>query len=222
VLLLGDARRIGLKDRSVQCVVTSPPYWAQRNYEIDGQLGLESTPQEYVAAMVEVFRGVRRVLKDSGTLWLVIGDSYSHAGRGHRDAERWPKQAANVHFPGRVKQNTGAKPKDLLGLPWLVAHALQTDGWWIRSAIVWQKPCATPEPAKDRLTRSYDMVFLMSRSEVYYYDAKGIAEPTVALTHKPELAYSRAISATSGPSMPTETGATQRAAITSRHFPRNW
>jgi site-specific DNA-methyltransferase (cytosine-N4-specific) len=182
VIICGDARRLPLKDRSVQCTITSPPYFGQRNYHVVGQIGLEQTPAEYVAAMVEVFREVRRILRDDGTLWLVIGDSYSHAGRGHRDAERWPKQAGNGHFPPRCKERTGLKRKDLLGMPWRVAFALQEDGWTLRSAIVWQKPCCLPEPVKDRPTRSYDFVFLLAKSAArgrnYYYNAAAIAEPT--------------------------------------------
>lgn len=163
-MLLGDARRIPLKNETVQCVVTSPPYWAQRRYGMNGEIGLEPTPEKYIAALVELFRDVRRVLRDDGTLWLVLGDSYSHAGRGHRDPDRWPKQNGNAHFPGRVKERSGAKPKDLLGLPWRVALALQSDGWWLRSAVVWEKPTAFPEAVTDRPSRSYENIFLLSKN----------------------------------------------------------
>jgi site-specific DNA-methyltransferase (cytosine-N4-specific) len=180
VLIQGDARHIALKDRSVQMVCTSPPYWAQRDYRVAGQLGLEATRDEYVAAMVEVFREVRRVLKDDGTLWLVLGDSYSNAGSGHRDAERWPKQANNEHWPDRdIKKNSGAKSKDLLLMPFRVASALQDDGWYIRSDIVWSKKNPMPSSARDRPTSAHEYVFLLSKNETYYYDYKAIMEPAV-------------------------------------------
>jgi site-specific DNA-methyltransferase (cytosine-N4-specific) len=179
VLIQGDARHIALKDRSVQMVCTSPPYWGQRRYNVDAEIGLEETPDEYVAAMVEVFREVRRVLRDDGTLWLVLGDSYSNAGSGHRDAERWPKQTGNGHFPGRIKGNTGAKPKDLLLMPFKVASALQADGWFIRSDIIWSKKNPMPSSARDRPTSAHEFIFLLTKSESYYYDWKAIAEPAV-------------------------------------------
>ena len=141
VLIQGDARHIALKDRSAQCAITSPPYFGQRNYGVAGQLGLEQTPDEYIANLVEVFREVRRVLTDDGTLWLVLGDSYSHAGRGHRDAARWPKQAGNGHFPETRQTGTLALSRKTAGNPrWRAAFGVAS-GWLVlRSDIIWQKP----------------------------------------------------------------------------------
>jgi site-specific DNA-methyltransferase (cytosine-N4-specific) len=180
VLIQGDARHIALKDRSVQMICTSPPYFGQRSYGVEGQIGLEPTPDLYVAEIVAVFRELRRVLRDDGTAWLVLGDSYAGAGSGHRDPKRWPKQSAGEHFPGRVRDGTGLPDKNLCMIPARVGLALQDDGWWIRNAIVWQKPCAMPEAVKDRLARSYDQIFLLTKSERYYFDAAAIAEPTSA------------------------------------------
>ena len=173
MVLLGDARRIGLKDRSVQCVVCSPPYWALVDYEVEGQLGLERTPADYVAAMVEVFREVRRVLKDDGTLWLVLGDSYSKAGSAHRDPERWPKQRSRRFVP-RIKEQSGAKEKDLLLISMRVADALQRDGWYLRADIVWYRPNSMPENVRDRPMQSHNHVFLLTKQPDYLYDRKAI------------------------------------------------
>jgi site-specific DNA-methyltransferase (cytosine-N4-specific) len=178
VVLQGDARHIGLKDSCVQCVVTSPPYWAQRNYLVNGQLGLEPTPDAYIAAMVEVFREVLRVLKNDGTCWLVLGDSYAGAGSAHRDPERWPKQKAGAHHVGRVKGRTGLRDKNLLLIPARVALALQQDGWYVRSAIVWQKGNnPMPEAVADRPGRAYENIFLLAKSEHYYCDRSSLPAP---------------------------------------------
>jgi site-specific DNA-methyltransferase (cytosine-N4-specific) len=174
VLIHGDARHIPLKDRSVQCVCTSPPYWAQRDYEIDGQIGLEPTPDDYVAKIVSVFREVRRVLRDDGVCWIVLGDSYSHSGSAHRDPARWPKQAAARHMVGRIKERTGAKPKDLLMIPARAAIALRDDGWRLRSDIIWQKPTPFPEAVRDRPKRSFEHIFLLAKSKRYFYDADAV------------------------------------------------
>lgn len=143
----GDCRSVlaTLPAASVQCVVTSPPYWAQRDYDVDGQIGHEATSDEYVASMIAVFRGVRRVLQPDGTLWLVLGDGY--------------------------------QGKQLLGLPWRVALALQSDGWYLRSDIIWHKPNAHPESVRDRPTQSHEYVFLLSRSRRYLYNADAVMEP---------------------------------------------
>ena len=177
--MLGDARRIGLKDRSVQCVITSPPYFAQRRYGVEGEIGLESTPDEYVEQIVVAFCEVRRVLRDDGVAWIVLGDSYSHAGSAHRDPKRWPKQAAGAHHVGRIKENTGAKPKSLLMIPARVALALQAEGWYLRSDVIWSKANPMPSSAKDRPASAHEYVFLVSKSETYYYNAEAIAEPAV-------------------------------------------
>ena len=150
----------GMPDGSVQCCVTSPPYWGLRDYGHDGQIGLESTPEAYVARMVEVFREVGRVLRDDATLWLNLGDSYGDS-------------------------------KQLVGIPWRVAFALQADGWYLRQDIIWHKPNPMPESVRDRCTKSHEYVFLLSKSERYYYDAEAVSEPvsvsTTARLSQPSL-----------------------------------
>ena len=175
-----------LEDSSVQCVVTSPPYYGLRDYGVDGQIGLEQSPEEYVAKMVDVFREVRRVLRDDGTVWLNIGDSYAgscngagdkreHAGLGHKISERY-----NGQKPGTP---AGYKPKDLIGIPWRVAFALQADGWWLRSDIIWHKPNPMPESVRDRPTKAHEYMFLLSKSARYYYDADAVREDAQEFRH---------------------------------------
>jgi DNA modification methylase len=175
-VVCGDALTAlsGMKASSVQCCVTSPPYWGLRDYGVEGQLGLEKTPEEYVAKMVEVFREVRRVLADDGTLWLNLGDSYG-GDRGNRTPapdNMW-EGAANVVDHGR----TFDFRKQLVGIPWRVAFALQADGWWLRSDIIWSKPNPMPESVTDRPTKAHEYIFLLSKASTYYYDADAIAEP---------------------------------------------
>jgi DNA modification methylase len=157
--------------------VTSPPYWGLRDYGVTGQLGLEPTPDAYVARLVEVFREVRRVLADDGTLWLNLGDSY--AASNASGAQGTTGQRATRTFTARTtpKMADGLKPKDLVGIPWRVAFALQADGWYLRSDIIWSKPNPMPESVTDRPTKAHEYVFLLSKSERYYYDADAIAEP---------------------------------------------
>jgi DNA modification methylase len=145
MIVNGNALHFPLADESAQCVVTSPPYWGLRDYGVPGQLGLEPTPEAYVANMVAVFRGVRRVLKPDAVVFLNLGDSYAS--------------------------------KQLQGIPWRVAFALQADGWWLRSDIIWAKPNPMPESVTDRPTRSHEYLFLLTKSARYYYDAQAIAEP---------------------------------------------
>ncbi len=169
-----------LPDRSVQCCVTSPPYFGLRDYGVDGQIGLEATPDEYVARMVAVFREVRRVLNDDGTLWLNLGDSYN-AGRngGHAGGK---KQASLERHNGIERSGANVpdlKPKDLIGIPWRVAFALQSDGWWLRQDIIWHKPNPMPESVTDRCTKSHEYLFLLAKSERYHYDADAIKEISV-------------------------------------------
>jgi len=169
-----------LPDASVHCCVTSPPYWGLRDYGHDGQIGLEETPEAYVARMVEVFREVRRVLRDDGTLWLNLGDSYN-AGRdgGHAGGKGALNTGRNLDeiYQGRSGANApGLKPKDLCGIPWRVAFALQADGWWLRQDIIWSKPNPMPESVRDRCTKAHEYVFLLTKSERYYYDAESISE----------------------------------------------
>ncbi len=165
-----------LPEKSMQTCVTSPPYWGLRDYGVDGQLGLEPTIEEYVANMVEVFRGVRRVLRDDGTVWLNLGDTYNSGNSGARDPERWPKQSRNNKQTPRAHCNT-LKHKDLCGIPWYVAFALQADGWYLRQDIIWAKPNPMPESVTDRCTKSHEYIFLLSKGPRYFYDAEAIKEP---------------------------------------------
>ena len=173
--LLGDAVEcLKLLDaESVHCCVTSPPYFNLRDYGTPGQLGRETTPEEYVERLVEVFREVRRVLRPDGTLWLNIGDSYTSGGRKTRDFD--PKLPARS-VDRRPQTPAGMKPKDLMGIPWLLAFALRADGWYLRQDIIWHKPNAMPESVRDRCTKCHEYIFLLSKSERYYFDADAIRE----------------------------------------------
>lgn len=181
-----------MPDELAQTCVTSPPYWGLRDYGADGQIGLEQTPDEYVARMVDVFREVRRVLRDDGTLWLNLGDSYNTAPAGNikpsgfsQNAARWDGGA--VKYGRKVTTADGLKPKDLVGIPWLVAFALRADGWYLRSDIVWSKPNPMPESVTDRPTKSHEYVFLLTKSARYYYDAEAIKEDSI--TNDPRRPY---------------------------------
>jgi DNA modification methylase len=189
-ILVGDVRKTlaSLPDGSVRCVVTSPPYWGLRDYGNDGQIGLEQTPELYVAEMVEVFREVRRVLADDGTLWLNLGDSYKPAGNGSTKKglnERYfgkqfasDKQGADEgHVDSSQLQSDGIKQKELVGIPWRVAFALQADGWYLRQDIIWAKPNPMPESVTDRCTKAHEYVFLLTKQPRYYYDADAVREP---------------------------------------------
>ena len=199
MLIRGDARSLPLRDGSVDTVVTSPPYWGLRNYQHEGQIGLESTPDSYVQQIVAVFREVRRVLKVSGTVWLNLGDSFSSGTRttqcaptlrrlGHDEASG--KQGYLNNFSVRPGAVEGLKPKDLVGIPWRVAFALQADGWYLRSDIIWSKPNPMPESVTDRPTKAHEYLFLLSKSERYYYDAQAIAEPcSLAMLDEVEQGY---------------------------------
>jgi DNA modification methylase len=174
-------------EASVHCCVTSPPYWSLRDYGVPGQLGLEETPDEYAARMVEVFREVRRVLRDDGTLWLNMGDAYSGLWSGHsvrpdggsqrRRTAPGIQSLSDGRYPARTPNVPGLKPKDLIGIPWLLAFALRADGWFLRADIVWAKLAPMPESVRDRPTRSHEFVFLLAKSQRYYYDADAIREP---------------------------------------------
>jgi DNA modification methylase len=174
-----------LADESVQCCVTSPPYFGLRDYGHNGQIGLEATPDEYVAKIMEVFREVRRVLRKDGTLWLNLGDSYAsfRDGKAVPDSTRGddtgtlvPKGSAKNRMASTFR-GTAIKHKDLIGIPWRVAFALQADGWYLRQDIIWHKPNPMPESVQDRCTKAHEYVFLLSRSEKYFYDNEAIAEP---------------------------------------------
>lgn len=176
-LLTGDCLTVlrGLPDGIVRCCVTSPPYWGLRDYGHDGQLGLEPTPEAYVAGMVGVFREVSRVLTDDGTLWLNLGDSYGTSSGNIYAISDTPELASGAINFARPK--AAGNPKNLLGLPWRVALALQADGWYLRSDIIWAKPNPMPESVTDRPTKAHEYVFLLSKSARYFYDAQAIEEP---------------------------------------------
>jgi DNA modification methylase len=180
-VLVGDVleQLAMLPSKSIHCCVTSPPYWGLRDYGVSGQIGLEATPEDYTAKMVEVFEGVRRVLRPDGTLWVNLGDSHSSGGNGgheqsgtfHGHLER------NGDLAGqRKKPPPGLKPKNLVGIPWRVAFALQAAGWYLRQDIIWAKPNPMPESVTDRCTKAHEYLFLLAKSERYYYDAEAIKE----------------------------------------------
>jgi len=183
-----------LEAGSIHTCVTSPPYFGLRDYGHDGQVGLESTPDEYVAKLVAVFREVRRVLRDDGTLWLNLGDSYARQagneesklntlhtmGVGQRKAHE-----AGAMRRGENKPPPGLKPKDLIGIPWRVAFALQADGWYLRQDIIWHKPNPMPESVRDRCTKAHEYIFLLSKSAKYYFDSEAIKEPLQGKPHAP-------------------------------------
>ncbi len=173
-----------LPAQSINTCVTSPPYWGLRDYGITGQLGLESSVHDYVRNIVNVFREVRRVLRDDGTVWVNLGDSYaSQGGAGQQGKHGQRNSRTHTQHPLLASANTcGLKPKDLVGIPWRVAFALQEDGWYLRSDIIWAKPNPMPESVTDRPTKSHEYIFLLSKSERYYYDADAIAEPVTAST----------------------------------------
>jgi DNA modification methylase len=170
-----------MEPESVHCVVTSPPYWGLRDYGIDGQLGLEATPELYVEKMVKIFREIRRVLRGDGTVFLNLGDSYNGSGGEHKHDKGQSGLTTNrdkVGFvPGRNIANL--KPKDLVGIPWRVAFALQADGWWLRSDIIWAKPNPMPESVTDRPTKAHEYVFLLAKSVNYYFDQDAVREPYI-------------------------------------------
>ena len=164
---------------SVNCCITSPPYWGLRDYGVAGQLGLEVTPELYVWHMVQVFREVRRVLRSDGTLWLNLGDSYNSQPWQRKPEDKvGTKQSTNSGSNDTGSRNCpNLKPKDLIGIPWRVAFALQEDGWWLRSDIIWAKPAPMPESVTDRPTRSHEYIFLLAKSEKYYCDMEAVKEP---------------------------------------------
>lgn len=176
MILRGDALHIlsRLPREAVQCVMTSPPYWGLRDYQIEGQIGLEETLPQFINRLVSVFREVHRVLKNDGIFWLNIGDGYTSGNRGWRAPDKKnPARAMSM----RPNTPVGLKPKDLVGIPWRLAFALQQDGWYLRSDIVWNKPNAMPESVKDRPTRSHEYIFMFTKNEKYYYDYEAIKEP---------------------------------------------
>jgi len=180
-------------DEFIDCCVTSPPYWGLRDYGVSGQLGLEKTPEEYVAKMVEVFREVKRVLRKDGNCWLNLGDSYVGSWGNYGGQKRGMGSQRKIISGSRIHQEAydglekwrpptsnkinNLKPKDLAGIPWRVALALQADGWWLRSDIIWAKPNPMPESVTDRPTKAHEYIFLLSKSDRYFYDNEAIKEP---------------------------------------------
>jgi DNA modification methylase len=178
-ILQGDCLTVlkTFPDESVDCCITSPPYWGLRDYGVEGQLGLEATPEEYVAKMVEIFREVKRVLRKEGTCWLNLGDSYCGTGiHGEKIVDPKYGNGRNNSPIGLKNKINGLKPKDLVGIPWRVAFALQAEGWYLRQDIIWAKPNPMPESVTDRCTKSHEYVFLLSKSQHYYFDNEAIKE----------------------------------------------
>jgi DNA modification methylase len=184
-----------LPDESVHCVVTSPPYWGLRDYGVEGQIGLEATPELFVARMVEVFREVRRVLRSDGTCWLNLGDSYNNRTRVRSSSHQpglngvvdgsWADRSSGGGV--RMSHGMGLKEKDLVGAPWAVAFALRADGWYLRSDIIWSKPNPMPESVTDRPTKAHEYVFLLTKSASYFYDAEAIKDRMLAESEARQL-----------------------------------
>ena len=175
-IINGDALKIlkTLPEKQVHTCVTSPPYFGLRDYGVDAQLGMEDTPEDYVKKMVDVFREIRRVLRDDGTVWLNLGDTYSAGGRGGGGGKQNTNKGSLGLGAWKVQ---GFAPKQLLGVPWRVAFALQADGWYLRQDIIWSKPNPMPESVTDRCTKAHEYIFLLSKSQKYYFDNEAIKEP---------------------------------------------
>lgn len=189
-IIQGDCLEVlkTLPDESVHCCVTSPPYWGLRDYGVDGQIGLEASIEDYVTKIVEVFREVKRVLRNDGTCWINLGDSYSSGSSGQTKMNRkFQESSGSINLPGEGgrKENgvlkrdkvKGVKPKQLLGIPWRVAFALQNDGWFLRQDIIWHKPNPMPESVTDRCTKAHEYIFLLTKSARYYFDNEAIKVP---------------------------------------------
>jgi DNA modification methylase len=218
-----------LPEQSLHCCVTSPPYWGLRDYGVAGQLGLERTPEEYIANMVQVFHEVKRVLRDDGTLWLNMGDSYAGGGnyRGVNSLETLTvKQQSNRGARGLCQElggkvPNGCKPKDLVGIPWMLAFALRTDGWYLRSDIIWSKPNPMPESVTDRPTKAHEYIFLLSKSEKYFYDAEAIAEP-LAVSSIERLSQATLLQQKGSLRVPGKTNGPMKAVGTPRQDGDRW
>ena len=179
-----------MPDKSVNCCITSPPYYGLRDYGNEGQIGLEETPEQFVEQLVQVFREVKRILKDDGTLWLNLGDSYNGSGKGgNPEGSEWTGFVGNKKREASAKQKKteikNLKPKDLIGIPWMVAFALRADGWWLRQDIIWSKKNPMPESVTDRCTKAHEYIFLLSKSKQYYYDADAIKEKSITFENRP-------------------------------------
>ena len=188
----GDALQVlsTMPDKSVHCIVTSPPYYGLRDYGIAGQIGLEESPEEFIQKLVNVFRECRRVLDDKGTLWVNMGDSYAHSTKntesfrrdkkGYGNGINRAKRGGKRWGGGNIPSIGDLKPKDMIGIPWMLAFALRADGWYLRQDIIWAKPNPMPESVTDRCTKSHEYIFLLSKAQRYYYDQKAIAQPLTA------------------------------------------
>ena len=203
MILNANALAIPLADQSVQCVVTSPPYYGLRDYGVDGQIGLEVTPDEYIANLVAVFRECKRILRDDGTLWVNIGDSYvSNTGdrnkvggfQANPNKDRLLAESA-MSFN---KKSGDLKSKDLIGIPWMLAFALRADGWYLRQDIIWAKPNPMPESVKDRCTKSHEYIFLLSKSAKYYYDHEAIMELATGYDGRKDTMFKGAVKSYDG------------------------
>ena len=195
-----------LPDQCCRTCVTSPPYFGLRDYGVPGQLGLEGSPDEYVRKLMEIFREVRRVLRDDGTLWIVIGDSYAT-----RSGSQPPTNTRNSCGHTAKKTPSGYKYKDLIGIPWLLAFALREDGWYLRQDIIWQKSNCMPESVRDRCTKSHEYIFLLSKKARYYFDAEAIREPITGSSTK---RYMQNLEAQTGSRrQPGKTNAAMKAAL---------
>lgn len=204
IILEGDAltELKQLPDASVQCIITSPPYWGLRDYDHPGQIGLEPTVTQFIDKLISVFQETRRVLKDDGVFWLNIGDGYTSGNRTSRSPDRKnPARSMDI----RPQTPQGLKPKDMLGIPWRLAFALQDDGWYLRSDVIWHKPNAMPESVKDRPTRAHEYLFMFTKSERYYYDRAAVLGPNSrnarSVWEIPTRAYSGAHFATFPPKL---------------------
>lgn len=169
-----------IEDNTIDCCVTSPPYFGLRNYGVEGQIGLEESPKQYIDRLCLVFKEVFRVLKNEGTLWLNIGDSYNGSGGNHKETHKNDsgfQGNIGVKYGGKGAKVDGLKPKDLIGIPWMLAFALREQGWFLRQDIIWHKPNPMPESVTDRCTKSHEYIFLLSKSEKYYFNNEAIQEP---------------------------------------------
>lgn len=209
-------RRWAADGIKAQMCVTSPPYFGLRDYGHDGQIGLEQTPEQYIAAMVEVFRCVRDVLADDGTLWLNIGDSYVGSANNGGTASKTmqgTQAATGKNLP--TKRGEGLKPKDLIGIPWMLAFALRADGWYLRQDIIWHKPNPMPESVRDRCTKAHEYVFLLSKGPRYYYDADAVMEP-LADASVARLLQSNLENQRGSDRVPGKTNGTMKAVVNER------
>ena len=182
LIATGDCRALlpRMAPECINCIVTSPPYWGLRDYGVAGQIGLEAKPDDYVAQLTAIFREARRALRPDGTLWLNLGDSYAGSAKGgnpgHSEHIKQKINEGSLTVRDRVQLTPELKPKDLCGIPWRVAFALQADGWYLRQDIIWHKPNPMPESVMDRCTKAHEYLFLLSKSEKYYYDAQAVKE----------------------------------------------